>query len=82
MKRLLFIALFMCACAPLSPKAALRARAESELASCLGWDVGWLPSPSKRNVCLEESRSFCEANGLERTCGSAGLWTRDLSRSR
>ncbi|MFN7133872.1 MAG: hypothetical protein ACK4N5_17485 [Myxococcales bacterium] len=60
----------------------MRAQAEDRLARCLGMTSGQAVGPATRQKCVEESRNYCAASGLETSCGSSGLWTRGSSRWR
>ncbi len=68
---LLFIIAFCGGCA-VTPRAAIRARAEGKLGSCLKNSV----TEWHKMICVEESKKFCRDNQLETSCGIDGLWGR------
>jgi hypothetical protein len=69
MVKYIWLTLFL-ACAT-TPRANLRSEAESRLYVCLH-EYGQLHA----DYCLQETAKWCQAHGLERSCGSDGLWTR------
>lgn len=67
--------LFLLYCAV--PRAAqVRATASVRLDQCLGTDVGYPVSGSRKLDCLKESEAYCKSSGLEPSCGIDELWGR------
>lgn len=69
--------LLLIGCATIDPEITRRANirrwAEDRLHFCLKTSRG---SPTRREACKQESIQFCVKQGLERSCGIDGLWTR------
>ena len=62
---------FSSASCAVTPKAALRRDAESQLRGCLRIST----SPAQRDACVAESGAWCKAHGLEATCATDDYWT-------
>ncbi|NDC25537.1 MAG: hypothetical protein EBZ49_15610 [Proteobacteria bacterium] len=75
---LLVLFLFGCSVDPyIVRRANVRIQAADRLEWCLGLARGDVVTESKKQMCLQESREFCAAGGLESTCGIGDLWHRD-----
>lgn len=62
---LLLFGLYSCS---VTPKAKVRAAAESKLRVCVN-------AGNDERACLAENSRFCRDAGLEASCGADGLWT-------
>jgi hypothetical protein len=68
----------LCSCA-MTQKAQTRRYAETNLKRCL-YNLG--PNSiflAERQMCIKESAAFCQAVGLENTCGTDGVTVDILS---
>jgi hypothetical protein len=57
-----------------TPHAALRREAESRLRGCVG-----AHRCMQDRECIAESVAWCQANGMEKTCGTDGAFTQPVT---
>ncbi len=65
------VVLAVLGCEAPTHKAIVRREAERRLSSCLSRARGFLAG---RKACAQESKAFCQANGLETSCGTDGYF--------